>query len=259
MIYRANDVFAISISVVSHGQGDLVSALLKDIHKHCSGVSLEVLLTVNVPEIFQDSLLNFSFPVRVINNKTPLGFGENHNRAFRHAEGRFFCIINPDIRIDSNIFPVLMDGLSGDALGVVAPLVVDGTGTVENSARYFPTPFKILCKAMGFCIGNDYVIQSSIIYPDWVGGMFMVMPCDLFKRINGFNQRYFMYYEDVDLCARVWLSGLRVALIPQIKATHLARRSSHGNIRYFVIHIRSMMRFFLSFTFLKIMCLRRLR
>jgi N-acetylglucosaminyl-diphospho-decaprenol L-rhamnosyltransferase len=250
---------AISISVVSHGQAELVSALLNDIQKHCDGTSLEVVLTVNVPEDLPDTLKKLSFPLKIICNSSPLGFGENHNHAFRHAVGGLFCIINPDIRIETNIFPVLMESLNDCSIGVVAPLVVDGNGEIEDSARRFPTPLKIICKATGRCTGRDYVIKDTPIYPDWVGGMFMVLRRDVFEEVGGFNQKYFLYYEDVDLCARVLLRGLRVALIPQVRATHVARRSSHGDARYFWIHIRSMVRFFLSFTFLKVMYLRMVR
>ena len=250
---------ALCISVVSHGQADLVSKLLNDIQAHCHGASLEVILTVNVPENLPDSFSSLPFPLKIIHNVSPLGFGENHNRAFRHISGSFFCIINPDVRIDSNIFPVLMSSLKNYSFGVVAPLVVDGHGVIEDSARRFPTPFKILCKTTGHCTGSDYVIRDTPIYPEWVGGMFMVMRREVYGEMGGFNQKYFLYYEDVDLCARVWLRKLQVVLIPEVRATHVARRSSHGNIRYFLIHIRSMMRFFMSFTFLKVMCLRIFR
>jgi len=250
---------SISISIVSHGQLALVTELLDDIQKHCSESSLEVVLTLNIPEDLPDSLNNLSFPLKVIYNSQPLGFGENHNRAFRHTIGGFFCVINPDIRINSNVFPALVQSLNDHSVGVVAPLVVDANGVIEDSARRFPTPLKIICKAMGRCKGRDYFIDNSSIYPEWIGGMFMVLPRYVFEGINGFNQKYFLYYEDVDLCARVWLRGLRVALNPQVKATHVARRSSHGDARYLLIHIRSMMRFFLSITFFKVIYLRKNR
>jgi N-acetylglucosaminyl-diphospho-decaprenol L-rhamnosyltransferase len=251
--------FVLSLSVVSHGQVALVSDLLSDIQKYCAEDALEVLLTLNVPEPLPDLFNQFTFPLKVIHNTVPLGFGENHNRAFEQARGDFFCVINPDIRLDGNVFPTVMTGLGDASIGLVAPLVVDGSGAVEDSARRFPTPLKILCKLIGRCAGSDYVIRDAPIYPDWVGGMFMVLRRDVYKELNGFNQKYFLYYEDVDLCARLWLKGLKVALIPKVRATHRAQRSSHKKIRYLWIHIRSMLRFFFSSTFLRLMCLRTRR
>ena len=250
---------AVSLSIVSHGQAALVQSLLNDLQAHCGATSLEVLLTVNIPEDLPASLAQLPFPVTVIHNASPLGFGENHNRAFRQAQAGFFCIVNPDVRMDSDVFPVLLASLNASSVGVAAPLVVTGGGMIEDSARRFPTPLKILCKVFGRCAGGDYLIGLAPIYPDWVAGMFMLFRRDVYRQMGGFNEKFFLYYEDVDLCARIWLKGMRVALIPQARVMHEARRSSHKNATYLRVHIRSMMQFFLSATFCKVMYLRLVR
>lgn len=243
----------LTLSVVSHGQMPLVAALLQDLAIHCRKTSLNVILTLNVPEELPASLNQLPFSLQVLRNTTPLGFGENHNRAFQHAKTPFFCVINPDIRIASDIFPVLTGGLENPAVGVVAPLIVNGSGSVEDSARKFPTPLKILCKLFGGCRGQDYQMGSVSLEPDWVGGMFMVFRRDTYEGLGGFDQKFFLYYEDVDLCARIRLARLRVVMIPVVRATHLARRSSHRSAAYSLMHIRSMIRFFMSTVFVKVM------
>lgn len=248
-----------TISIVSHGQIELVNLLLADIHKHCDVALLEVILTVNIPESIPSSLGNFSFRVKRIHNPSPLGFGANHNQAFRQARGEFFAVVNPDVRITSDIFPLLIAGLNTFKAGVVAPLVRKQDGTIEDSARHFPTPLKILCKVFGRCRDGEYLIGAQTLYPDWVGGMFMMFRQGVYRQIGGFNEKFFLYYEDVDLCARVWLEGLDVALIPQACVIHEARRSSHRNAAYLALHLRSMARFFLSVTFFKALLLRRQR
>mgnify|MGYP000966953959 FL=1 len=243
----------ITLSVVSHGLIQLLAALLQDLATHCRETSLDVILTLNVPEELPASLGQLPYPLQVLRNTTPLGFGENHNRAFQHAKAPFFCVINPDIRIASDIFQVLMDGMENPAVGVVAPLIVNAVGAIEDSARKFPTPLKILCKLFGGCRGQDYQIGSVPLEPDWVGGMFMVFRRDTYEGLGGFDQKYFLYYEDVDLCARIRLKGQRVVMIPGVRATHLARRSSHSSAAYSRMHIRSMVRFFMSMVFAKVM------
>lgn len=249
----------ISISIVSHGQIGLVTLLLADIQKYCDPASLEVLLTVNIPESLPPTLDCYPFMIKLIHNPSPLGFGANHNRALSQAQGAFFAVINPDVRIASDIFPLLVASLETPSAGVVAPLVLDPAGAVEDSARRFPTPLKILCKLFGRCKGGDYVVGAQTLYPDWVGGMFMLFRRDVYRQMGGFNEKFFLYYEDVDLCARIWLEGLSVALIPQARVTHEARRSSHRSATYLALHLRSMARFFLSLTFVKALLLRRLR
>jgi hypothetical protein len=243
----------ITLSVVSHGQIAMITALLQDIAANCQQTALEVILTLNVPEALPASLDQLPYPVLILRNESPLGFGENHNRAFKHAKTPYFCVINPDIRLASNIFPVLIDGLQDPSCGVIAPLIVNGAGAMEDSARKFPTPFKILCKVFGGCRGQDYPVGSAPMEPDWVGGMFMVFRRDTYTLLGGFDQKFFLYYEDVDLCARMRLRGLRVVMIPGVQATHLARRSSHSSAAYSFMHIRSMIRFFTSMVFVKVM------
>lgn len=250
---------ALTLSIVSHGQIGLVNLLLTDLEKHCDAAALEVILTLNIPESLPASLEKLPFAIKLIENPCALGFGKNHNQAFRQADGTFFGVLNPDVRIDSDVFALLMAGLDMPSVGVVAPLVVDELGAIEDSARRFPTPLKILCKLFGRCKGGDYVIGAEPVYSDWVGGMFMLFHRGVYQQMGGFNEKFFLYYEDVDLCARIWLKGLRVALIPQARVTHEARRSSHQSAAYLLMHIRSMALFFLSSTFFKVMLLRGLR
>lgn len=246
----------ISISVISHGQIHLIEGLLHDINKHCHTLSLQLILTLNLDEMLPFAKDSFLFPMEIIRNKVPLGFAANHNQAFTHSKGRLFCVLNPDIQLDDDPFPVLLSYLQDTFVGVAAPLVVNESGAVEDSARRFPTPLRILCKAFGGCSGGDYVVKDRVIFPDWVGGMFMLFRREVFARLGGFDQRYFLYYEDVDLCARLRLHDYAVALCPAAKVAHHAQRSSHRSIKYLRWHLTSMLRFFCSPPFLKICWLR---
>jgi N-acetylglucosaminyl-diphospho-decaprenol L-rhamnosyltransferase len=252
----AKSAAAISISVISHGQIDLIENLLHDIDEHCRAVPIELILTLNLEETLPFSADGFSFPFKVIRNPVPKGFAANHNQAFALAIGWFFCVMNPDIRINKDPFPALLSCLQNLSIGVAAPIVVGESGAVENSARRFPTPLKILCKALGGCKGGDYIVKDEAIFPDWVGGMFMLFRRETFEQSGGFDQRYFLYYEDVDLCARLRLRGYEVAICPGAKVVHHAHRSSHRSFKYMAWHLASMLRFFLSVPFLKICWIR---
>jgi GT2 family glycosyltransferase len=244
----------LTISVVSHGQIGLIINLLRDIQSGCSGTSLELILTLNIDETLPFSVENFPFPIKVIRNAHPMGFAANHNQAFTHATGRFYCVLNPDVGFDIDPFPPLLDCLNNSSVGVAAPVVLGESGEIEDSARHFPSPFKIVCKALGKCKGSDYVIGDQAIYPDWAGGMFLLFPCAVFEKLHGFDQRYFLYYEDVDICARLRLQGYEVAVSPQSRVVHHAHRSSHRSFKYFRWHLTSMMRFFLTPVFWRVQC-----
>lgn len=228
---------------MSHGQANLVGHLLADL-AHCGGVPLEVILTLNLNESLPFPERGHPFPLKVIRNPRPKGFGANHNAAFRHAEGDFFCVLNPDIRLSADPFPILVESVSAPHVGIAAPLIRAPGGGVEDSARRFPTPFTILSKLAGRLRTADYPTLSTPFTPDWVAGMFMLFRSDTFRDIGGFDEGYFLYYEDVDLCARLHRRGLHVVQDPRVECLHDARRQSHRNLRYMSWHLRSMLRFF---------------
>ncbi len=82
--------------------------------------------------------------------------------------------------------------------------------------------------------------------PDWIAGMFMLFPRSVFEELHGFDERYFLYYEDVELCARLALAGYKRLVCSDVTVVHDARRSSHGSLRYAVMHLKSIIRFFSS-------------
>lgn len=240
------DVRSIVISVVSHNQAKLVASLLKDIDLYCQGLPVTVVMTMNVEEALPFSKDDFGFPLKVIYNRQPKGFGANHDAAFWAAEGDIFCVLNPDIRLEGNPFPWLLENLRDRRCGAIAPLVLGPTGFMEDNARRFPTPFSILGKALGVKRDLDYTIGQDPLPVDWVAGMFMLFPGRVFAELGGFDTRYFLYYEDVDLCFRARTMGYDVVLDPRATVVHEARRESHRSPGYLRWHLGSMFRFFLS-------------
>lgn len=237
----------LTISIVSHGQLTLAMKLLADIRNYCKDIVLELILTLNIPEKLPFSELEYPFPIKIIRNPSPLGFGENHNQAFRQARGDYFCLLNPDIRIDQNVFVPLISQLEKTPrLGLIAPLVLDPRGNPEDSARDFPTPSEIVAKCFGGKSKRHEGSPTGLSNPDWVAGMFMLLPSRAYRDIGGFDASYFLYYEDVDLCARLTLKNYLIGFYPGVSITHDARRNSHHNLRYQRMHLQSMFRFFAS-------------
>lgn len=231
----------VSISIVSHGHGEFVSALLRDIAVHRT-LPMEIILTLNIPEDLPPEIVSLPFPVKVTENSEPRGFAANHNAAFARAEADYFCILNPDVRITEDPFPELIRVLQNPDIGVAGPLVLNTAGKLEDSARQFPTVANITRKI--FFGAPEAQCPQNLSYPDWIAGMFMICRSAVFRDIGGFDEGYFLYYEDVDLCWRMRRKGLQVAQSPGARATHDARRTSHRNLRYLIWHFKSMARFF---------------
>jgi N-acetylglucosaminyl-diphospho-decaprenol L-rhamnosyltransferase len=235
----------ITLSVVSHGQASLVSELLKDIDASRAGYYLqEVIVTSNIPE--QQLFTLESAPLKVIVNDMRKGFGENHNAAFRHCQSDFFCVVNPDIRLNQNPFPKLLEHIQSGKSGVVGPRVVNSQGKQEESVRPFPSLPMLWRKLFGNKQAGHYPANAVPDSPDWIAGMFMLFDAQAFREVGGFDERYFLYYEDADICARLRLAGWSVTYCKGAEVIHDARRDSHRKLRYLKWHLASMLRFFMS-------------
>ena len=200
-----------------------------------------IILTLNVPE---SVALPDDARVTFIGNAQPKGFGANHNAAFACCTQTFFCPLNPDIEFDRNPFPALSAALGDKRVALVAPLVRSPDGNIEDSMRHFPTPGSLLMKALGGSDGRYIVREGEAEFsPEWVAGMFMLFRSRDFHDLGGFDERFFLYYEDVDICVRVWRKGMRILACPKAGVIHDARRDSRRSLRHLRWHLGSMARF----------------
>lgn len=234
----------ISISIVSHGQGHLVSEALTDLAHYAASLSFEVIVTKNIPEVLPFSPEDFPFPLILVDNPVPHGFGANHNAAVRRAKGEWFCVMNPDIRLPENLFPRLFDDIARLNGAVIAPAVLSPAGEIEDSIRRFPTPLSLTRKVLGRNDGRyPFALGDKTFPADWVGGMFMLFRVEDYRRVGGFDEGFFLYYEDVDICARLCKVGRSVLACPGARVVHDARRTSRRNLRYLRWHAGSLVRY----------------
>jgi GT2 family glycosyltransferase len=230
----------ICVSVVSHGHGGMVAALVDQLLA-CPQVA-QIIVTRNIPE---PALLAEQPRLLQLENTMPQGFGANHNAAFTRCTQPRFCVMNPDIQLAGNPFETLADALRHTRAAMVAPLIVSATGGLEDSVRRFPTPWTLVRKLVAGDRGGYAAPDGSQpFFPDWVAGMFMLFDSAMYAQLGGFDPGFFLYYEDVDLCARIWKAGHRVAVCPAARAIHDARRASHRNPRFMAWHLSSMARYF---------------
>jgi len=228
----------ITVSIVSHNHGNMIKKLIFQLIKFHQ-VS-KIIITLNVPEKIKFTKLK---KIKLIINKEKKGFGENHNQAFNFCKTKFFCVLNPDIVFVNNPFNRLISKIISSRSSLIAPLVINKKGKIEDSFRYFPTFYSILKKVI-FRNTGTYKIKKNHIYVEWVAGMFMFFVSKKFKTINGFDNKYFIYYEDVDICVRLWKKKCKIIVDTYSKVIHDARRDSRKKLIYFYQHLKSMLRYF---------------
>jgi GT2 family glycosyltransferase len=245
----------LTLSIVSHGHGELLARLLHDLAALPGLEDAQVLVTLNIASEDLDVRRFDPLRVQLLRNERPQGFGANHNAAFAHCRTPWFAILNPDLCMSRNPFPALLDAAARwpDA-AVLSPRVVGPEGRAEDSVRTNLSPLSLLNRRV---LGRRAPHQAdapsrqgSSFY--WVAGMFMLVRADAFRAVGGFDERFFMYCEDYDLCARLYNAGYAIAVEERAEVTHAAQRDSHRSAQHLRWHLASLARVWTSRAFWKV-------
>lgn len=227
------------ISIVSHQQNQLVNKLLVSLDKHLlnQNYDLTVLITQNKTDGIPIYETN-QFKVKLKYNLQERGFGENHNHIYEQYKPDFFAVMNPDIKVNS-VFNV--DEICNILLrepGIYSPCIVEKNGEVADFRRKDLTPINLLKRILFRKSEDDQF--------DWLAGMSLFMTGEVFKTLNGFDERFFMYVEDCDICMRARSMGFSVGLFDGVQLIHDARRASHKNIKALKLHLTSLFKYWLK-------------
>lgn len=241
------------ISVVSHGHFELIKELgcIEKLVK-----SFDVYLMDNVNQIgFREWCEQKG--VKYFSNKVQLGFGENNNILFQAAynsafdKDSWFLVLNPDVIANVDIILELILRMKNDGVCLAAINLFRDAGFTkyDNSVRRFPSLTDFL-KSYLLGYNPSIIDKAQIHHPvdvDWASGSFLMFNSDLYSQMGGFDIKYFMYCEDIDICLRARLiAKQKVMFYPSIKAVHLAAHSNRKLFsKSFLWHIRSIVRYLL--------------
>lgn len=235
---------SITLSIVSHNDSKEVERLLSSLFLYEAEDKFQILLTDNLGNTLS------SCPWKnctLLHNDRLKGFAKNHNDAFHHATGRYFCILNPDVIFVQSIFENLMDRVDSGQADIITPVIIDSQNSFQDTFRDLPTPFELFRRRL---LQRSHSVplpkNVDVIAPDWISGTFLFMKTDVFQKLGGFDERYHLYMEDVDLCARARLQGLSILVDTSVKIQHDGRRSSKQSLKYLLWHMQSAWRFFRS-------------
>ncbi|NOI68633.1 glycosyltransferase family 2 protein [Vibrio sp. 99-8-1] len=244
----------IFLSMVSHGHGELINEL-----GLLNELSDDFVLIIKSNKEGDEFLNYIGFDnFHWIDEQYYSGFGRNNNLIFDYCKSYlnmeskdYFIVINPDVVVYSDMLNELLliiKSLSPN-LAAINLYKDELFKEYDNSIRKFPRLKDFVLSY--FKLGNETLIdKSSIKKPvdvDWAAGSFLVFKSCHYSLLNGFNENYFMYCEDIDICYRSNKLGVPVVYLPNIKARHLGQHSNRKLFsRHFFWHISSMIRFLLS-------------
>jgi N-acetylglucosaminyl-diphospho-decaprenol L-rhamnosyltransferase len=247
---------ALTLSIVSHGHGPMLQRLLRQLEMQPSLRGTRVIVTLNLRDETLDVSQYKALELVVVRNLLPRGFGANHNAASELCSTAWFGVLNPDLELfEQEPFTRTLDTALGfPRLGVIAPRVVDSNLVAEDSVRTNLTPWSLLRRRV---LGENLIVdarrcalQGSPFY--WLAGMCMLLNSDAFRQVGGFDERFFLYCEDYDLCARLYNAGYAIALEPSAQIIHEAQRDSHRSVRHLRWHLSSLAKVWLSGAFWRV-------
>jgi len=233
----------IAISVITTGQIHLLKKLFTDLNSLASAPLIHVIVTFNLvgEKIDFSQWKNLSF--ESIINTQKKGFARNHNAAFKVSNSEWFLILNPDVRITKDPFRALIKSASNPAVGVSTVVIKNSSNMQEDFARVLMTPISLTKR---FLSNSTPYEQNEFI---WIAGMFMFFNSKVYKKINGLDERYFLYCEDCDICIRLTNLNYKINILDNQFVIHDSQRTSHKSFQYFSYHVISLIKIWLSSSF----------
>lgn len=229
----------ISVIIVSFNTSSLLRTCLAQLFANSAEVELEVFVVDNNSSDDSVAMVQREFPqVRLIANTENLGFAAANNQAWKRASGEFILLLNPDAFVkEGAVYNAFKFMEAYPECGICGGRLVKPDGTLDPSARKFPTFLtKLLtisgCKSRfphsrifaGHEFGN--FDHNSIMEVDWVPGTFTMYRRDMLEQTGLFDERFYIYYEETDLCQTAKKHGWKVYFLPWSEIIHVGGASS---------------------------------
>ncbi len=237
-----------SIIIINYKTPKLTIKLLDSIQEYCSADSYEIILIDNGSGRGAVDEIKLKYPQNIyILNDRNLGFAKAANQGAKKAMGKYLWFLNSDCQLREPMIPQLRDALeSKNDAAAVTPKTIDYDGNFYSVCRNFPTYRNIvfsrgslLSRIPGFeKYAETYTLPDfeEITKVDAMAGTAMYIRKDDFDKTGGFDERFFLYFEDTDLCRRLSRDGKFCYYIPQISLVHGYQRSSSGKKAWRLFH-----------------------
>lgn len=181
--------------------------------------------------------------ITLIGNAENVGFGRAHNQALAAVASHYHAIYNPDILVSTDIFSPLVDFMENHPqIGLCCPKFLNPDGTLQHLNRRLPTVLDLfLRRLMPAALKpffkkriesydmQDVGYERSYDVP-FVSGAFMFCRTQVLKELGGFDERFFLYFEDADLSLKVQNHGYRTVYFPEVSVTHAWERMAHKSL-----------------------------
>lgn len=241
----------LSIIIVNYNVKEFLQNLIHSIHKAAQNLRYEIIIIDNASSDGSKEFISEKFTdIQLISNEKNLGFGKANNQGFKIANGKFILIINPDSIVSEDTFINMISFFEAHpSVGLAGCKILNPDGTLQLACRRsFPGPWTSFCKVTGlstlfprsklFARYNlTYKDENKSYEVDAISGSFMMMKKEVYNKVGGFDEEFFMYGEDLDLCYRIQKAGYKVFYVHETQVIHYkgesTRRSSIDETKFF--------------------------
>jgi len=195
--------------------------------------------------------------IEYIFNEKNVGFGAGHNRIINSIKNTstYHLILNPDVTFDTKVIPNLIQEIEKqNDVAMIAPKVIFPNGEHQYTCRRYPTFFELTVRRISL-LKNVFSTRirkgeykdkdlTKPFYPDFVQGCFMLFRTVAFVQINGFDESYFLYMEDVDICRKIDGINKQKMYYPNEEVVHVLKKGSSKKGTLFFRHLSSSLKYF---------------
>ncbi|NOT25619.1 MAG: glycosyltransferase family 2 protein [Acidobacteria bacterium] len=273
----------VSVIIVNYNAGDELEQALQSIAADLAQREWEAVVVDNASsDDSSASVARFAPRARVLRNDQNVGFARGVNQGLTATSAPVVLIINPDCRLVAGAFDCLLDELGRSSCAIVGPRILNPDGSAQGSARGDPDMLTGLfgrTSVLRRLLPNSAASKRNVVVDadgeertsrtvDWLSGACLLARRDVLSTVRGFDERYFLYWEDADLCRRIRALGYQVRYVPAATAVHRVGHSSRDGraaaIRafhesaylYYAIHVapRAFFKRALARVLLKVRC-----
>ena len=241
----------LSVIIVNYNVKEFLQNLLHSIEKASPNISKEIIIVDNASDDGSVEHIRNKFPaIQIVANKENVGFGRANNQALKIAKGKYLLLINPDSIVSEDTFDKMLEFFEKTPeAGLAGCKILNPDGTLQLACRRsFPGPWTSFCKVTGlsnifpqsklFARYNLTYLDTEQTYEvDAISGSFMMLKKEVYDKVGGFDEEFFMYGEDLDLCYRIQKTGYKVFYVHTTQIIHYkgesTRRSSLDETKVF--------------------------
>lgn len=244
------------ISIVNYNTKDLTKSCIKSIFNHEGQSEIEVWVVDNASSDGSVQMIRENFPeVNIIESKKNIGFGAGHNLVFKKAKADYFLVLNSDTIIENGAIEKIVDFMKKNLPCGLASCKIKGfDGNLQPNGGDLPfgmALFTWLFNLETFGIKSPSFHRSEPKYYNsahkvgWISGSFMLIRKEVINKIGFFNEKYFMYFEDVEFCQRAKEGGFSIMINPQVEISHLSGGSlDKPQLRQWTGEYKGLIRFY---------------